>query len=115
MPYVKRDVTGLITAIYKEPTEGASELLPSDHPDLQNFFGGIVPQTGHDQTTAHLSETDASFIRVIEDVIDVLIDKNVIMFTDLPPVVREKIMQRKSTRERLFGQSNLIDQEDKLF
>lgn len=115
MPYVKRDVTGLITAIYKEPMEGASELLPSDHPYLQNFFGGIVPQMEQHQGEAQLSETDSSFIRVIEDVIDVLIDKNVIMFTDLPPVVREKIMQRKSTRERLFGQPNLLDPEDELF
>jgi hypothetical protein len=115
MPYVQRDVSGQISVIYKEPQEGAGEYLPNNHPDLQNFFGGIVPQTGPDQASAHLNETDANLIRVIEDIVDIMIEKNLIMFTDLPPAAREKIMQRKSTREHFLGNSSLVESEDKLF
>lgn len=115
MPYVQRDASGLISAIFKEPQQNARESLPDDHPDLAAFFGGIVPQSSGGQAARELSESDVSLIRVIEDIIDVLIDKNLLMFTDLPPAAREKIMQRKSTREQLSGAASLLDQEDRLF
>lgn len=115
MPYVQRDASGQISAIFQKPGKDASEFLPNNHPDIQGFFGGILPQIGRDQASARLTETDISLIRVIEDIIDMLIDKNVITFTDLPLEAREKIMLRKSTRERLFGTSDIIESEDKIF
>lgn len=115
MPYVQRDVSGHISAIFQKPENNAEEYLPNDHPDILQFFGGILPQNGPNKVTAQLSETDLSLIRVIEDIVDTLIDKNVIMFTDLPAEAREKIMRRKSTRERLFGPSDIIEDEDKIF
>jgi hypothetical protein len=115
MPYVQRNSSGRINAIFQEPASGADEHLPGDHPEVENFIAGILPQTDHGQATTKLTETDISLIRVIEDIVDTLIDKNVIMFTDLPVEAREKIMQRKSTREHLFGSSDIIESEDKIF
>jgi hypothetical protein len=115
MPYVLRDPSGRISAIFQEPAAGADEHLPSDHPEVQKFIAAILPQTDRGQATAKLTETDISLIRVIEDIVDTLIDKNIIRFTDLPVEAREKIMQRKSTRERLFGTSDIIESEDKIF
>ena len=43
---------------------------------------------------------DADFIRVIEDVIDTLISKNVINITDLPLEAQTKLFGRKGYRER---------------
>ena len=43
---------------------------------------------------------DAEFIRVIEDVIDTLISKNVINITDLPLEAQTKLFGRKGYRER---------------
>ena len=43
---------------------------------------------------------DADFVRVIEDVIDTLISRNVINITDLPDQAQAKLFARKSFRER---------------
>jgi hypothetical protein len=43
---------------------------------------------------------------VVEDLIDVLIEKNVIMLTDLPGPAQQKLMARRHLRGRL---SNLVD------
>jgi hypothetical protein len=51
------------------------------------------------------AELDADFVRVIEDVIDVLILRNVIQITDFPPEVQAKLMTRKGLREGLARQS----------
>ena len=115
MPYVQRDASGHISAIFQKPEENAEEFLPSDHPDIQLFLGGIVPQKGKHTATAKLSESDLSLIRVIEDIVDMLIDKNLIMFTDLPEHAREKILQRKNTRKKISTPLDIIENEDKIF
>jgi hypothetical protein len=43
---------------------------------------------------------DADFVRVIEDVIDTLIARNVLNITDLPDQAQAKLFARKSFRER---------------
>lgn len=48
-----------------------------------------------------LKHTDSEFIRVIEDVIDVLITKNIIAITDLPQAAQDKISDRKTKRSNL--------------
>jgi hypothetical protein len=115
MPYVQRDTSGRISAIFQKPRKDAEEFLSNDHPDIQSFFGGIVPQIGKNQGSDQLTGSDFQLIRVIEDIVDTLISKNIITLTDLPLQAREKIMQRKSTRERIFSSSDIIESEDKLF
>ena len=44
---------------------------------------------------------DADFVRVIEDVIDTLITKNILNITDLPAEAQAKLFARKSFRERV--------------
>jgi hypothetical protein len=115
MPYVKRDASGRIIALLQAPEENAQELLPADHPDIQIFLGGIVPQIEGGSASAELSESDLALIRVIEDIVDMLIEKNVIMFTDLPQEAREKILLRKSTRKRITTPLDIVEDEDKIF
>ena len=115
MPYVQRDSSGRVSAIFQKPQKNAGELLPDDHPDLKSFFGGILPQIHQENGSLRLTQTDIALIRVIEDLIDVLIDKNILMLTDLPVEAREKIMFRKSTRERLSGPDGLIESEPDIF
>lgn len=115
MPYVQRNASGQISALFREREANAEEFLPNDHPDIQLFLGGIVPQKGKNAATSELSESDLTLIRVIEDIVDTLIDKNVIMFTDLPQHAREKILQRKSTRKKIATPLDIIEDEDKIF
>jgi hypothetical protein len=102
MPYVRRDDAGRIDSLHRSAQPGC-ELLPDDHPDVQAFVGN----GGKDD----FSRLDADFVRVIEDVIDTLIVKNVINITELPEQAQAKLFARKSFRERvsksslrLFGQ-----------
>jgi hypothetical protein len=44
---------------------------------------------------------DADFVRVLEDVIDTLIARNVINITDLPDQAQAKLFARKSYRDRV--------------
>lgn len=90
MPYVQRDSTGQVVAIFAQPGPGHDELLPAGHPDLAALAGA--------DEFAHL---DADLIRVIEDVVDVLIDRGLLRLTDLPPDAQRKLLARKGARARL--------------
>jgi len=45
-----------------------------------------------------LEESDAAVSRIFEDLIDVLVGKNIIMFTDLPAMAQKKLLSRKLVR-----------------
>lgn len=59
-----------------------------------------------------LSELDAEFIRVLEDLIDALIANGTLRLTDLPPQALQKLQQRKKARQRLRDSLNLLDDDD---
>jgi len=48
-------------------------------------------------------------IRLLEDLIDLLIQKNVIFFTELPEQAQERIKERKRLRETLNPQELMVD------
>jgi hypothetical protein len=101
MPYVQRDTAGAIASLHREAAP-ASEFLPDEHPDVQAFVG----RDG-------FARLDADFVRVLEDVIDTLIGKNVLNITDLPAEAQAKLFSRKSYRERHAGNAlNLFGDAD---
>ena len=59
-----------------------------------------------------LGETDLSLVRVIEDVVELLISKNIILFTELPPAAQDKMMRRKKLRSQRSNDLQLLDDED---
>lgn len=62
-----------------------------------------------------LSDMDSGFIRVLEDLIDVLLANGTLRVTDLPPEALAKLNARKQARARLRDSLDLIDNEDNLF
>mgnify|MGYP000583065169 CR=1 FL=1 len=48
-----------------------------------------------------LKGSDAEIARVTEDLIYLLIKKNVILFTELPEMVQEKLLSREKLRSQL--------------
>ena len=60
-----------------------------------------------DKATA-LSQTDTSLVRVLEDLIDVLITRGVIQFTDLPEAAQAKLLERRETRANLNNRLQLL-------
>ena len=74
-----------------------------------------MTQQGQDNSKGgreSLSELDISFIRVLEDLIEVLLANGVIRLTDLPPEALEKLNQRKRVRQRMRDSLDLIDDDE---
>lgn len=61
--------------------------------------------------TKALSETDADLARVLEDLIDVLITRGVIQFTDLPEAAQAKLLERRQTRASLPHRLELLSDD----
>lgn len=72
-----------------------------------------APLSGDQEASQQaLAESDAALARVTEDLIDVLITRGVIQFTDLPPAAQEKLLLRKQNRALLGNRLDLIGDED---
>ena len=98
MPYIRRGPDGSIESLHRHDS-GGLEFLPEGHSELMAFIGHSAP------STSEFGRLDADFVRVIEDVIDTLIVKNVINITDLPGEAQAKLFARKSFRERVSRNS----------
>ena len=105
MPFVKRDSVGRIIAASNASTNEASEELAVDSPELRAFIEELAGEKGI------FESSDMKMIRAIEDVIDLLISKNVICITDLPAVVQSRLMERRSLRHSLNA-LNLIGEDE---
>lgn len=103
MPYVERDQHGKVRAL-TATVGGSEEFLPAEHPEILQFLSTSEGQAP-DAFSMEMLLSDLKMIRVIEDVIDLLIAKGVIIFSDLPVPVQQKILQKRGKREKLFGSS----------
>lgn len=110
MLYVKRNAEGHIVALsrdagavagidgWREADEGAPEVIA---------FGEAVAG-GADA----LRRSDLGFVRVLEDVIDLLVERSLIRFTDLPPAAQAKLMERRNARADMRSLTLLDDADD---
>ena len=93
MPYVRRDDAGRIETIQRNADEACSEYIADGDGELLAFIGA-------EPTPGEFDQLDAGFVRVLEDVIDTLVIKNIVNITDLPEQAQAKLFARKSFRER---------------
>lgn len=98
MRYVARDEAGNILAVYTEPQLGADEALPVDSPELLSF---VLGQDAEMALRAYMASTDSDLLRIIEDLINVLIDRNVVMLSDFPTGAQKKLLRRATIRDKL--------------
>ena len=108
MPYVTRDENGQIIGISDKSSPNAREFLPNDNPDVVRYLRGANPSA----MRATLNESDTDMARITEDILDVLISRNMINFTDLPIQAQRKLMDRQKIRRNLSALSNLVADED---
>ena len=109
MPYVARDDQGQITDVQERETEMAYEQVSLDDPELLSFLNAGL---GESEIRAQLEQSDLEFIRVIEDVITVLIDKRVFMLTDLPLAAQEKLSKRYGLRSKLTDLGGIVGEHE---
>jgi hypothetical protein len=110
--YAKKDADGNIVALSRDPGDPADydcwSILSHDAPEVREFIEELI---GQEKVDNILRDSDLSFVRVLEDVIDLLIERSVIRFTDLPLPAQTKLLQRRDRRRRQQG-LQLLDGED---
>ena len=97
--YIKRDDDGRIELVSRDETEACTEFLAAESPELLTFLMEEASSPG----AAHFQASDLAFVRVLEDVIELLMDKGVISFMELPEAAQQKVMERQTLRRRLNG------------
>lgn len=114
MLYVLRDDNHQVCAVSDKPLSNEWEQAAMDDESLKLFL-----QNNPQISTGIMESSDADFIRVLEDVIDLLIDKQIIQFTEFPDVVQAKLLNRRRYRESLRSNTDttrlLEDGEDGIF
>jgi hypothetical protein len=96
MVYVTRNATGEVIAISSDPSIPGATPTTGDDPEVQRF----------------LADSDLELVRVIEDIVDLLVDQQMIRFTDLPASAQKKLLNRKTLRSKLSGIGPLVGDED---
>lgn len=110
MPYVLRDATGRMIALSEVPLEEGAEEVDSDDPEVLAMIARLAET---DLTIAgdRFLSSDLAFIRVIEDVVEILIRKGVLSISELPPAARDKMMERRALRGWLAGLAGIVGEE----
>lgn len=103
--YVRRDASGQIVSISREANAEHVEGCAADRPDVALFIQRLTP------LRSAMLESDLSLIRALEDLIDVLIRKDVLRLTDLPDSVQAKLLSRRRLRGSLNSLRLLGDEE----
>ncbi len=105
MPYIHRNKEGEVMGLLDSPSDDNNEWLELVHDDVVAFLHQSA-NTKALKNTLHTS--DAEMARVLEDVIDILMEKQVFVFTELPEAVQDKLNRRKKLRKDVNALSNLI-------
>lgn len=111
MPYVKRNQQGKVVQLMDEPTNDASEWLELNDFDVVGFLRLPANKV---ELKKSLAISDGAMARVVEDLIDILMEKQVFVFTELPDAVQEKLNARKKIRHDVNALSNLISDDDNI-
>ncbi|MCL1826289.1 MAG: hypothetical protein FWG26_10235 [Betaproteobacteria bacterium] len=109
--YVRKNADGRIVALSRDPdglTGPGWVSLPDDDPEVLEFIEELTGQNREDNI---LRDSDLSFVRVLEDVIDLLVERSIIRFTDLPLPAQTKLLQRRDRRKQQQGLKLLGDED----
>jgi len=107
MLYVERDAQGAIAAIHRGGKEKPG-LEPASLLDAE-VLAFLRSNGGAETLDLQLMSSDITMVRVLEDLIDVLVSKNLILITELPPQARDKILGRKRLRAQMADHPLMVD------
>ncbi|MCU7939034.1 MAG: hypothetical protein KZQ64_13510 [gamma proteobacterium symbiont of Bathyaustriella thionipta] len=111
MPFIKRNSKKQIIGIFSDEQDDAQEELSVNDKEIIEF----LESEDYSEYTNHLlNQSDSDFIRVLEDLIDVLLDKHILLLTDLPEAAQQKLLKRKKIRKDHI-QSIISDDDDNIF
>jgi hypothetical protein len=111
MPYVKRNEQGKVVQLLDISSNEHSEWLEVSDEEVVDF---LHQSPKADDLLKVLSGSDGSMVRVVEDVVDLLLQKQIFNFTELPEAVQSKLNERKKLRHEVNALSNLIAEDDNI-
>lgn len=100
MLFALKDDDGNITALTDRNIPGATRVSAAD-PEVLGFLS--LDASTLTSATDYLEDSDLATIRILEDLIDTLTERQVIRFTDLPPAAQRKLLSRKVARTLAGG------------
>lgn len=95
--------------VESQPFEGMNDTLAYQSDELRQWLDA---RTEVRSRLDLLRQSDLEVIRVLEDVVNVLVERGVIRYTDLPEAARRKLEDRATTRAGLDGLGALVEEED---
>jgi hypothetical protein len=108
-----RDADGCIVTLTRQTLSAEKiemeswQAVSTSDPEVQVFTQDVSSQADI------LKRSDSGLVRVVEDLIDVLINRGLLLFTDLPDAAQAKLMERRQTRASMGHrlQSVLLDDD----
>lgn len=134
--YVSRNGQGRIVALSSDnsvakDSPGIWSEIPDDDPEVAEFIRKLAARTAPKRCAKAVRNTmekhapglgrhcprgvtasDASMVRVLEDLIHVLVERGVIRFTDLPAAAQTKLNERAHWRTEMQELSLLDDDSE---
>lgn len=108
MVFIERNRKGEIISLKRDGDSPDMESKQSVDSEILDFFSTTGLELANEKFKL-LSSTDAVLARVLEDLIDLLVRKNLIMFTELPEEAQRKIQARMHLRKALKTESIIVD------
>lgn len=106
MAYVLRNEQGAIVAASTSTQVGNNwQFIENNHPEYIAFLKADLQK--HDA----FRESDIQLARVLEDLIEILIERNLIQFTDFPSAAQKRLNDRQSMRSK--NRLSMIVEDDK--
>ena len=103
MSFIKRDEQGNIVAVSAIAATDYVEVTADEAVELTHFLSSLDDDN-------ELNQADLPFIRVLEDLMDVLMEKQVFLFTELPVEAQAKILKRQSLRRARRGALDILEE-----
>lgn len=112
MPFVKRNADGKIIAAFTVAETPGMELVDNTDSQLIDFMYDGDREAA---TKKDMLESDLGLARVLEDLVDLLIEKGTFRFTDLPQAAQQKLLSRRGLRKEFAYVETLFSAEDESF
>jgi len=106
MPYIERNANGKIIGLRTIAGPNSKEQKSINDEEVLDFLKDNLDNKFLKSLLAH---SDAGLIRLLEDLIDLLTKKNVILFTELPEKAQAKIIEREQIREKISKDNIIVE------
>ena len=106
-----RNAEGAIIAVLSEEAEG-SEFVNANDRQLGAFLSQESPEK---RAQRELMESDMGLIRVFEDLVNILIERGIIMFNDFPEAAQNKLLARSGLRKEFSYVDELFNPDEEEF